>query len=118
MKLAETFYTVPGLGTAALNVGAIVLFPPFAIYVVGNAVANLAGYEGVYVSDALPEEDRKDFNDGYDTVVSAPGRVTAAVAGKEFRSKDVAKTRLETVLDQTGTHDTQHNPGPITTIQQ
>jgi len=84
-----------GLGSAAVNVGTIYLFPPYAIYVLGNGILNIAGYEGYYVSDLLPEQEKEQYLTFYDTVTGSPGRVTAAMAGKEYRSKEVAKERLK-----------------------
>jgi hypothetical protein len=34
----------------------------------------------------------------YDEVTTAPGRVSAALAGKEFRSKEVASERMKAIV--------------------
>lgn len=91
----------PGLGSAAVNVGAIMVFPPYALYVLGNGVLNVAGYEGYYWSDMLPEEEKQQYITFYDSVTGGPGRIAAAVAGKEFRSKEVAKERLKPYFTNT-----------------
>jgi phosphatidylglycerol:prolipoprotein diacylglycerol transferase len=87
-----------GLGDAALNVGTAVVFPPYALYLVGNAVLSLSGYEPVTVASLLPEEDGKKWSSTYDSLVSGPGKVVAAVAGREYRSQEVADQRLGAVL--------------------
>jgi hypothetical protein len=89
----------PGLGQTALNVGTMVVFPPYAIYIIGNSVLSLSGYEPFYVSELLPEEEKEDFNSVYDEITGAPGRVTAAIAGKEYRSKEVASERFKTIIN-------------------
>jgi len=76
-----------GLGSTMITVGACVAFPPYAIYVLGNAGLTMAGYEGLYVTDALPEETRDGVREGYGHIASIPGRVTSAVADEEFRDK-------------------------------
>lgn len=78
-----------GVGETALTVGTIFAFPPYAIYVLGNGALSLAGYRQLRVTDALPDDARDGWNSVYDGVTGAPGRVTAAVAGKEYREKDV-----------------------------
>lgn len=96
-EMGENWLYGPGLGQTALNVGAMVVFPPYAIYVLGNSVLSVSGYEPLYVTDLLPDAERSEVNEMYDEVTTAPGRVSAALAGKEFRSKDVAAARLRAV---------------------
>ncbi len=97
-EVGSNWFYGPGLGQAALNVGAMVVFPPYAIYVLGNGLLSYAGYEPLYVTNLLPKESRNNVNEIYDGVTSAPGRFTAAVAGTEFRSKEVANERLAGIL--------------------
>lgn len=73
-----------GLGVTTLNIGTIVVFPPYALYLLGNAGLQLAGYDPLYLTDALPEEPRQDVMKIYDTVTSAPGQITSTIAGAEF----------------------------------
>lgn len=87
-----------GLGETALNVGTSVVFPPYAIYYLGNMALSATGYEPLYVTNALPEEDREAVNNVYSGVTSAPGRLTAAVSGQEFRTEPVARDRIKEVL--------------------
>ena len=89
-----------GVGETALTAGAIFAFPPYAIYVVGNGVLSLSGYKQIRVTNALPEEERDAWNSAYDTVTSGPGRMTAAMAGKEFRTKEVAKEKIYGILKE------------------
>jgi len=76
-----------GLGTTVLNVGTIIIFPPYALYLLGNAGLQLSGYEPLYITDALPKESKDDVLGVYDMVVSSPGRVTAHLADEEFVEK-------------------------------
>jgi hypothetical protein len=89
-----------GLGDAALNIGTAVVFPPYAFYLLSNAVLSVSGYEPITISSLLPEEDGKQWSRTYDKVVSGPGRVVAAVAGHEYRSQEVADERLSAVLQK------------------
>lgn len=85
-SLGEDWLYGPGFGSTVLNVGAIALFPPYAVYVLGNALIGAAGYEELYASKLLPEEDEQDFNSFYYAAVSGPGRVAAACADTEYRT--------------------------------
>lgn len=97
-EMGENWLYGPGLGQTALNVGAMVVFPPYAIYVLGNSVLSMSGYEPLYVTDLLPDGERDEVNLMYDEVTTAPGRVSAALAGKEFRSKEVASERMKAIV--------------------
>lgn len=82
-----------GLGTTMVQIGAVIAFPPFAIALIGNAGLSLSGYEPVTVAKILPEPVGNAWKEGFSTVVSAPGKVSAAVAGEEFRSDDLLDAR-------------------------
>ena len=84
-----------GVGETALTIGAIVAFPPYAIYVAGNSLLEIGGYDQLRFSDALPEEERDHWNHFYDSVTAGPGRVSAAVAGREFRTRERARAVVE-----------------------
>ena len=86
-ELGDEFVYGKGLGTAALNVTGTVLFPPYGIYVLGNSLLELQGYEGYYATDALPQEQRKSWNNVYDEVRSTPGKLAAEASGQTFREK-------------------------------
>lgn len=96
----ESWLYGPGLGEAALNVGASLLFPPYALYLLGNSALALSGFEPLYLSDALPELDREAWRSFHDEVSSGPGRVAAAVAGKEYVTRERARANLKQVLDK------------------
>jgi hypothetical protein len=104
-EVGSNFAYGPGLGDAAVNLGAVVVFPPYIIYLLGNTALSLSGYEPVTVSSVLPEEQGRAWSDGYDTIVSGPGRMVAAMAGREYRSREVAQEKLREVLTD-GTPDT------------
>jgi hypothetical protein len=97
-EVGGNFAYGPGLGDAAVNIGTVVVFPPYAAYLIGNAVLSLSGYEPVTVSSLLPEKDGEQWSDTYDTVVSVPGRFVAAMAGHEYRTREVGDERMRTVL--------------------
>ena len=75
-----------GIGRTMVNVGTAVAFPPYLIYLVGNAGLAMAGYEPLCPADLLPETPREYVLTVYNGVTSVPGRVTALIAGKEFQS--------------------------------
>lgn len=88
----------PGLGDAAVTVGTVVVFPPYALYLLGNAVLSLSGYEPVTVSSMLPEKQGKAWSNTYDSLVSGPGKVVAAVSGHEYRSREVGDAKMKAVI--------------------
>lgn len=87
-----------GVGETAMNVGSVILFPPFALYLVGNAVLGLSGYEPVTVADTLPEEQGEAWRSFYDSVASGPGRLAAAVSGREYRTREVIREDYRKIL--------------------
>lgn len=97
-EVGTNWFYGQGLGETALTAGTIFLFPPYAIYVAGNAILNVSGYEEIRVTDALPEEGKESWNAVYEGVTSVPGRVTAGVSGEEFRDKEKAKAALQPYL--------------------
>jgi hypothetical protein len=97
-EVGSNFAYGPGLGDAAVNLGAVIIFPPYILYLLGNTALSLTGYEPVSVSSLLPEEQGRSWSNGYDTVVSGPGRVVAATAGREYRSREVGDERLRVLF--------------------
>ncbi len=97
-EASENFVLSSGIGGAALNIGTSILFPPYALYLIGNGVLEYAGYEGIYVTDALPEAAREKWEAGYQQLSSVPGRAIAGASGQEFRSEDVVKQRMENLI--------------------
>jgi hypothetical protein len=86
-----------GLGEVAVNVGGSVLFPPYAVYVLGNALLSASGYEGIYFTDALPAEEREQWHATYSKIVAVPGRVAAEANGEEFRDAKTVQKNIETL---------------------
>lgn len=86
---AGNWFYGQGVGNTATKVATSIAFPPLIIYYLGNTALNVAGYEGVYVTDALPEQHGKGVSELYDTVTSVPGRVNSAIAGTEYRTPEV-----------------------------
>jgi hypothetical protein len=105
-EVGGNFAYGPGLGDAAVTVGTVVLFPPYAVYLIGNAALSLSGYEPVTVSSLLPAAEGKQWSDTYDSVVSVPGKVVAAMAGHEYRSRQVADQRIRTVINDINSQQT------------
>lgn len=99
-EVGSNFVYGPGIGDAAVNLGAVIVFPPYLVYLLGNTALSLSGYQPVTVSSLLPEESGKAWSNSYDTVVSGPGRLVAAAAGHEYRTQEVADERLRTILAQ------------------
>lgn len=97
-EVGSNFAYGPGLGDTAVSIGTAVIFPPYIIYLLGNTALSLSGYEPVTVSSMLPEEEGRAWSNGYDTLVSGPGRMVAAVAGHEYRSREVAQEKLRMAL--------------------
>ncbi len=76
-----------GIGRTELNIGAIILFPPYILYLLGNASLALAGYEPLYITNLLPEVPRGYVLFVYNGVTFVPGRLNALVAGEEFQGE-------------------------------
>lgn len=87
-----------GVGETMLTVGTCVLFPPYALYVVGNAGLTLAGYERVTLVSALPEKSEDAVTEVYDTVTEAPGRSIAYMADEDFRTQDYVRNDMNAFL--------------------
>ncbi len=98
-ELGSNFVYGPALGETAVNLGTVVMFPPYALYLVGNALLSFSGYEPVTVSSLLPDEEGKQWSDAVDWVFSGPGQFVAAVAGRESRSREVAEAKVRTILE-------------------
>ena len=101
-EVGRNWWYGQGLGETAVEAGGIVLFPPYALYVLGNAALSVSGYEPIYITDALPEEDKVSYDKMYDTLTSVPGKVNADVAGERFVTKKVAKESLKKYFTNEG----------------
>lgn len=78
----------PGLGVSSLNIGTVVLFPPYALYLLGNGAAALAGYEPLSPISYIPGETGDYVRAGYDAITGSPGRLTSGIAGEPFQGED------------------------------
>ncbi|HMO17875.1 MAG TPA: hypothetical protein PKA63_06730 [Oligoflexia bacterium] len=75
----------PGMGYAMLNLGTVLLFPPYALYLLGNAALSISGNEPVRLIDVIPENGGREVVEGVlDEVCSVPGKLNAAIAGRDF----------------------------------
>jgi hypothetical protein len=114
-EMGDSWLFGQGLGKTALNVGAIYMFPPYALYVVGNSVLSYAGYEPLYVTNLLPAEEKREVSSFYDKLTAAPGKVSAALAGKEYRTKESATARIKLITEPEAERERAPAPGPIET---
>lgn len=85
-----------GLGDGAAKIASVAVFPPFGLVLLGNAVLSLSGYEPITISRIMPDS----VSEAYDSVVAVPGRVTAALAGKEFRRQEIGEQKIKKIFDQ------------------
>jgi hypothetical protein len=99
-ELGSSFIYGPTLGETAVNVGTAIAFPPYALYLVGNAILSLSGYQPVTVSTLLPDEAGRQWSETVDELYSGPGRVVAAVAGREARSREVTEMKVREILER------------------
>lgn len=83
-EAGEQWFFGYGFGRTMLNVGTIVVFPAYALYLLGNAVLQLCGYDGLYVTNILPSKIREPVMQVYDGVTYAPGKVNSFIFEHEF----------------------------------
>jgi hypothetical protein len=102
-----------GVGETAMNIGGVLLFPPYAIYLIGNAALSLSGYEPLTVADALPDEEGTTYREAYDSIAAGPGRFAAAVAGREYRTKEVIKEDYKRILVGEGANSERSEREPL-----
>ena len=86
-KQGENWLYGPGFGSTTLNIATCIVFPPYILYLLGNAGLEMAGYEPIHITDAVPDPANESVNEVYNQVVSVPGRIAAETAGEEFREK-------------------------------
>lgn len=96
---SNSWFYGQGLGETALNVGTIVAFPPYALFLLGNTALDFAGYEKIGVSTVLPEDAKKTWSKSYDEVLSVPGRITAAVSKEEYVDREEANRKLISIIN-------------------
>lgn len=90
-SMGESWIYGNGLGDTLLAAGTVFLFPPSALYFLGNAALDLSGYEPIRISNALPEAPKESWDKLYDGVTAGPGKLSAALAGREFITRERAK---------------------------
>lgn len=97
-EVGRNFVYGDGMGCSMLSLGTIAVFPPYAALLLGNAALSLNGYEELWPSDLLPEADKKEWQSAYSGLCSVPGRISADLAGEEYRDEALARERLERFL--------------------
>lgn len=85
-EAGESWFFGSGIGRTAVNVGTVVAFPPYGLYLLGNAGLQLCGFQALYVTDALPTEVRQPVLTVYDGITSVPGRVNALMFNRDFHA--------------------------------
>jgi len=111
-EVGENWLYGEGVGDTALTAGTVALFPPYAFWVVSNALLALSGYETVNFAEFLPENKAQSWRETYASIASGPGRFAAALAGKEYRSPEIAKARLEKYLARVRAKSKEQNQAP------
>lgn len=92
------FFYGPGLGETALDVTGAMLFPPYAMVLIGQTLVRLAGYESPRFIEIFPDQQQHAYDVTMDAVYSGPGRLVAAAAGEEYRTRSRVRSRwVETV---------------------
>lgn len=86
-RYMDNWFYGHGLGQSITNIGTVVIFPPYALYLLGNAGLTLAGYQPLYLSSMLPEESKVVVLTPYNSLTSIPGRITSTLAGKDFNEQ-------------------------------
>lgn len=92
------FFYGPGLGETALDVTGAMLFPPYAMVLIGQTLVRLAGYDSPRFIELFPDEQQQAYDDTMDVVYSGPGRLVSAAAGEKYRTRSRVRSRwVETV---------------------
>jgi hypothetical protein len=107
-----------GLGETMLQAGTVFAFPPYVLMVLGNGALNIAGYESIGVSSFLDDEGRKKWQEGFGSVTSGPGRFTASISGREYKTEEVLLEDYKTIFANAATESSARNPSPgISTLR-
>ena len=83
-RLAQGWFFGHGVGTAIFNIGTAFSFPPYGVYLLSNAGLEASGFGAIYPTDLMPRTPAKYLKNGFRTMVSIPGRITAFVFRKPF----------------------------------
>jgi hypothetical protein len=92
--MAKNWFYGDGLGKTSMTLGTILAFPPYGLYVATNSVLELAGYEPMYLTNLLPQEEKNEYDFFYSAIASQPGKLAASVTGEEYRSPKVVNQRI------------------------
>lgn len=93
--ILDQWFFGQGFGETVFSVGTVIAAPFYAVYLVGNAGAELAGYERVSPFNSLPADAVEPLAIVYDGVTSVPGFVSSLIFGKEFYRGESAREVVE-----------------------
>ena len=99
-EVAGNWFYGQGVGDTAVKAGTAIAFPPYALVLIGNAVASLSGYEPVGITDVIPGQAGAEVENTYNSVTSVPGQVTSAAAGEHFRDRHTIRKNMRRYLTQ------------------
>lgn len=105
---SNSWFYGEGLGEAAVNVGTTVAFPPYAIYLLGNTVLDLAGYEKIGVSTFLSNDSKQKWRKAYSGVVGIPGSLTAVASSKQFVDSEEAEEKIVKIINKINQRDLKY----------
>ena len=94
-EFANSWAYGEGLGHTTLNISGAIIFPPYTLFVLTNALIQASGGQALGLSRVLDEDKRSTWERIYAGIVGVPGRLSAAIAGKEYRSGDFASKQAK-----------------------
>lgn len=100
--VGESWLYGDGLGTAFLNLGTTIVFPPYSVFLLGNLALTASGYESLGVGMFLDGEDEQTWDTMYSSVVSGPGKFAAAVSGNEYVTPERTTHNLQQFTELKG----------------
>ena len=97
-EVSSNWFYGQGVGDTAIKTTTAIIFPPYAIALLGNSLLGFAGYESIGISDLVPGAVGRGLEKGYNEVSSTPGRLTSVVGGEKYRTRAEIKKRMEKYL--------------------
>lgn len=88
------------IGEVTLKIAGSILFPPYGIYLLSRSVGKVAGADVPEATAVLPADEKRTWDAWYDDIASGPGRLAAAIAGQEYRTKERIDEDWEQLVDR------------------